>query len=493
MLIVSLIILIFVITGLIFTKNYKREEIETLNKKQNPFVLVYSLSFKILDKFIIMDKLKSTDKFKSTEKLKSTNNKKSDEYLNNAKKISIVIFMLSITSFLCVLLTFADSKGSVINDNAVNRPSNVENSENIDMNVYKVGEEAPYEVQFNVEARQYNAEEIKQNFVLAYEYVLENMLKENESLENVTSDLNLSMVISQYAINVDWYSSDYNIVDYDGTVYNSDFETNNVDCIPIQLTANLSYRDQTCEYPIDIKVFPPYLTEEEHFIRAIKKAIAQASGNSIYEDKINLPTDVNGVQLEYKESNKDDTAGVIVVLGIVMTIVLLVGIEGQNKKEKKNRDMQLKYDYSEVVSKLTLLAGAGMTISRAWEKISLDYKKQRENNACKMHFSYEEMLIAYYQMKSGMAEGKAYAEFGKRCNIKEYLKLGALLQQNLKKGTKGLTQMLENESLEAFEERKNIAKRLGEEAGTKLLAPMAIMLVIVMIIVIVPAMLSFSM
>jgi len=66
------------------------------------------------------------------------------------------------------------------------------------------------------------------------------------------------------------------------------------------------------------------------------------------------------------------------------------------------------------------------------------------------------------------------------------------LEQNLKKGTKGLAQMLENESLEAFEERKNIAKRLGEEAGTKLLAPMAIMLIIVMIIVIVPALLSFS-
>jgi len=52
--------------------------------------------------------------------------------------------------------------------------------------------------------------------------------------------------------------------------------------------------------------------------------------------------------------------------------------------------------------------------------------------------------------------------------------------------------MLEKESLEAFEERKNMAKRLGEEAGIKLLAPMAIMLIIVMIIVIVPAMLSFQ-
>lgn len=38
-----------------------------------------------------------------------------------------------------------------------------------------------------------------------------------------------------------------------------------------------------------------------------------------------------------------------------------------------------------------------------------------------------------------------------------------------------------------FEERKARAKRLGEEAGTKLLLPMFLMLVVVSIIVIVPA------
>jgi len=471
--IVSLIILIFVITGLIFTKNYKQEDINMLQKKQNPFILMYSLSFKIIDKFKIKNSMKST------------------EYEDLARKISIVIFMVSITSFLCILLTVVNSEGSVINNNSVNRPDYVENAEDINMNVYKDGEETPYEVEFNIAARQYTIEEIEKNFVLAYEYVLKNMLKDNESLENVISDLNLVTNVPQYAILVDWYSSDYKIVDYDGTVYNSDFELNNVESISIQLTANFQYGDHTCEYPIDIKIFPPYLTEEEHFINAIKKSIAEVSDNSIYEDKINLPTVVNGVQIEYKEPNKEDTTNIIFILGIIMTIVLVVGVETQKKKEKKDKDTQLKYDYSEVVSKLTLLAGAGMTISRAWEKISLDYKNQRQNNTCKIHFSYEEMLITYYQMKSGMPEGKAYAEFGKRCNIKEYLKLGALLEQNLKKGTKGLTQMLEKESLGAFEERKNIAKRLGEEAGTKLLVPMAIMLIIVMIIVIVPAMLSF--
>jgi len=471
--IVSLIILIFVIIGFIITKDYKREEIEALNKKQNPFILLYSLSFKIIDKFKII------------------NNIKNAQYLDYAKKISIVIFMVSITSILCVLLTVANFESSVIHNNSVTRPDYVENSKQINMNVYKDGEETPYEVEFNVEPKQYTLEEIKKNFVLAYDYILENMLKDNKSFENITSDLNLATEVSEYAINVDWYSSNYNIVDFDGSVYNSDFEMNNVTSIPIQLTANLKCGDQTCEYPIDINVFPAHLTPKERFVKSIQKAIKEASDSSVYEDEINLPTVVNGAQLELKEQNEDNPTSIILILGAIMTIVLLVGVEGQKKKEKKNRDRQLKYDYSEVVSKLTLLAGAGMTISRAWEKISLDYKNQRENNACKMHFSYEEMLMTYYQMKSGMSEGKAYAEFGKRCNIKEYLKLGALLEQNLKKGTKGLTQMLENESFEAFEERKNIAKRLGEEAGTKLLAPMALMLIIVMIIVIVPALLSF--
>jgi hypothetical protein len=38
-----------------------------------------------------------------------------------------------------------------------------------------------------------------------------------------------------------------------------------------------------------------------------------------------------------------------------------------------------------------------------------------------------------------------------------------------------------------------LAKRLGEEAGTKLLFPMILMLGIVMVIVIVPAMTGFTM
>ena len=82
--------------------------------------------------------------------------------------------------------------------------------------------------------------------------------------------------------------------------------------------------------------------------------------------------------------------------------------------------------------------------------------------------------------------------FGRRCDVQVYIRLGALLSQNLRKGTKGLTELLKLESIQAFEERKAQAKRLGEEAGTKLLLPMFLMLAVVLVIVIVPAFLTLQ-
>ena len=44
---------------------------------------------------------------------------------------------------------------------------------------------------------------------------------------------------------------------------------------------------------------------------------------------------------------------------------------------------------------------------------------------------------------------------------------------------------------EAFIERKALARKAGEEAGTKLLLPMGLMLCVVMVVIIVPAFMSF--
>lgn len=54
-----------------------------------------------------------------------------------------------------------------------------------------------------------------------------------------------------------------------------------------------------------------------------------------------------------------------------------------------------------------------------------------------------------------------------------------------------MRELLRAEMTEAFELRKHGARRMGEEAGTRLLLPLFLMLGVVMVMVAVPAMLEF--
>ena len=95
-------------------------------------------------------------------------------------------------------------------------------------------------------------------------------------------------------------------------------------------------------------------------------------------------------------------------------------------------------------------------------------------------------------MSGGVAEQEAYERFGKRCMLSSYMKFSMLLSQNLRKGSKGLSEVLKMESIQAFEMRKSEAKKRGEEASTKLLIPMFLMFAVVLVIVMIPAFLSIQ-
>ena len=90
----------------------------------------------------------------------------------------------------------------------------------------------------------------------------------------------------------------------------------------------------------------------------------------------------------------------------------------------------------------------------------------------------------------GVSELQAYRLFGTRCRSQKYIKLVSLLEQNAKLGASGFLSTLQQESRDALQERKSHARQLGEEAGTKLLLPMILMLAIVMVVIIVPAFVS---
>ena len=100
-------------------------------------------------------------------------------------------------------------------------------------------------------------------------------------------------------------------------------------------------------------------------------------------------------------------------------------------------------------------------------------------------------MTACNEMESGISEMEAYRRFGERCGHVKYKTFATLLIQNLQKGSRQMGEMLEKESVEAWDDRKRKAKVLGEAATTKLLLPMVLMLGVVMAIIMLPACLSF--
>ena len=190
------------------------------------------------------------------------------------------------------------------------------------------------------------------------------------------------------------------------------------------------------------------------------------------------------------EALKEEPDSLVMLILFVVAAVLAYEGKGRelHQRVEKRNDL-LQKAYPEIVSKLALLTGAGMTLRGAFMKLASDYRRKRAEKFCCV---YEEIMYMCNEMETGVAEAEAYINWGKRCRIREYNRLSMLLVQNLKKGSYRLTESLREEASLAFAARKEEARRAGEIAGTKLLLPMGLMLMIVMVIILVPAFSMFG-
>ena len=140
------------------------------------------------------------------------------------------------------------------------------------------------------------------------------------------------------------------------------------------------------------------------------------------------------------------------------------------------RSEELMSDFSEVISKLALLTNAGMILKEAWETVAFGGDTE----------VYREMQRSIDNMNNGMPEIDAYHDFGRRCMIPEIKKFCSTIIQGVSKGNAELVIMLEDQSKEIWDAKKQMVRRKGEKAATKLLLPMMLMFAGIMLMVIVP-------
>jgi Flp pilus assembly protein TadB len=181
----------------------------------------------------------------------------------------------------------------------------------------------------------------------------------------------------------------------------------------------------------------------------------------------------------------------VFVIGVILCGLLLLREKENNRQREQKRQEKLRRCYPWFVNELVLLLGAGMQVKNIIAILLSEYEMENERKEDDREPLMEELQIAKQSLQMGMPEQQVYYQLGRRLKLSCYIKLMTLLEQNVKRGTKGLTVFFEQEEAAALEERKNLAKRYGEEAGTKLLGPMMLQLLVVMLMIMVPAFMSF--
>lgn len=377
---------------------------------------------------------------------------------------------------------FVETDGKIVR----NDYGNGSRTEELDV---KVDDSKRTSVEVQVAERMYSEIEMQELFQSIIRNMDQWILGENESLDQVEKNLNLITQIPDTPVEVSWKLDRYDVMNIRGEIQEAEIGE---DGELVQLSAVLTYTEdetQQAMYQCTVRICTPTLTDEEAKNQSIKETLQEAEQLDRTKSIWELPDTIEGEAVSYY--HKMDSRGlVLIIMGVISGLLLQALKQQELKKVQEDRKKQMMRDYPDIVNKITLFLGAGMTVKRAWKKIVEEYMSGKKED--EVRYAYEEMKQTCYEMGSGVAEAESYENFGRRCNVQAYIRLGALLSQNLRKGTKGLGELLKMESVQAFEDRKARAKRIGEEAGTRLLIPMFLMLAEVLVIVVVPAFLSMQ-
>ncbi len=401
----------------------------------------------------------------------------------NFMKINKKVLIIAAACIVIVAVVFAINSS---NDNVVEqlkRPSYSENTDNYVLSVKVDDEEFDMEIQ--VEPQKIPLDELQKYFDMSFEIVSGKLLGGNSSFDNIRTDLNFVSEIEEYGINVDYTTDNYDLVNCFGEVKNENALPEGSECT---ITITFEYDGMYQSYKQTVVIMPPDYTKEELLANKINALIAEE--NSEEDEYVILPNELDGKQISFAEK-AENKLPVIIILTVIVLMLLYYRKFAAGRKLEKEREQKLAMDYSEIVSKLSLLIGAGMSNASAFTKIANDYRNTLNKPKAQKRPAYDEILAASNRIASGVSEADVYAAFGRSCKIHCYVKLGSLLTQNIRKGGDDFIGALRAETTEAFIERKAIARKSGEEAGTKLLLPMGIMLCIVLVIIIVPAFMSF--
>lgn len=444
---------------------------ESLKKgKKN---LLYPLTLWIYEKILSLTQ-------KSGKKERMLPNMSKQEFLEMRKNqwmnaIYKIVIVFVITNGMALVVEVMEQKKQ--QEIVIERNAYGEGEAYYDFTVYEKKEEIG-SIIIEVPEATYSESELMEKYREAKEYVESCFLGENEKEEVVKGNLCFTETVPENDIEISFRSENSELVTNQGIVNNQEL----IEPESVLVTATYSYKEEELgESQWQITVYPKEFSEKEEKIEGLKRKIEDYLKEHEKEEKVTISAIEGDFLLEGKGKNP---IFFVYIMGFSICIYFFAKEYQSRKEEEKVRRDLLDYEYPIFLNQMVLLLGAGMTVKAALKKLA----EQEEKRG---HYLYQELSVTIRQLNSGVSEREAYHELGERLNVTKYRKLFSMVVQNLSMGTKDLFTALEQEEHAALEHRKERAKQLGETASTKLLFPMILLLVTVMLILLVPAVLSF--
>jgi len=170
-------------------------------------------------------------------------------------------------------------------------------------------------------------------------------------------------------------------------------------------------------------------------------------------------------------------------LGILVPIALIKDLHGKVQK----RDQQILMELPELLSKMMLLVGAGETVQRA-----LLHCVERKGTDTE-HPLYRELRQTVAEWESGFSFQQAFEHLSKRCGIQEMTVFTTTVLLNMRRGGSDFVMALRELSQTLWGKRTSISRTRGEQASSKLVFPMALILLTVIVLVGAPALMMMNM
>ena len=317
------------------------------------------------------------------------------------------------------------------------------------------------------------------------------MMKNNTSLKQMQTPLNLPDTVDGYPFEITYELAEDGYIRLDGSINEEEqAKLKRGETYRTYIVVTARYGEYRKSKKYEIRIVPKKNISQTNVFYKIQQYLKKEEQENRYSHDIKIPSVYKDIEITKRQENQGGISGILILF---VTVCIFIPLHNYLKlqEEGKKCQEQAERDFPVIVHLLTLYMGAGLSFFSAVKRISQNYQKQRELDDSKK-YAFEKMMRMEQQMSNGVSQREACQDWGMQFRTDSYQKLSLILIQSFTKGGREAAMLMEAEEREAFHKRIDRAKKEGEEASTRLLFPMILLLCQVMLLVMYPALTRFQ-